>query len=414
LAVKIRIEDIKFSKDLYPRFGLDNETVNLYLLNLDALPPIVLTKNFTLIDGYHRLTAYKLAGRSEIEAEILDIPEDQVLVEAAKRNAIHGKQLTKEEKRSLAIRLYEKGLTQERIAEILAVARTTITEWLKKIREAKEEELKRLVVEYYLQCYTHGQIANLLGLTRSRITQIVKNVKSDIEANPPFPSDLWLYTYKLMPKLESSTMNFPGNLPSQLVENVLYYWTKPFDTVVDPMAGGGVVIDVCRKMYRRYRAYDINPVRDEIKKWDIKSGFPKEAKNCNMIFLDPPYYKKKAEEYGENSVSGFDRENFIKFLEKLARDTYKTLRKGSYVALVFGDYLDYEDETKHILAPDIYGLFIKAGFNPTMRVQIPLSTEQWHRTKVEEAKKEKRLLSIARDLYIFKRIVGWKKLDEQS
>gem|GEM_PF-6342836 len=47
-------------------------------------------------------------------------------------------------------------------------------------------------MEYYLQCYTHGQIANLLGLTRSRITQIVKNVKSDIEANPPFPSDLWL------------------------------------------------------------------------------------------------------------------------------------------------------------------------------------------------------------------------------
>ena len=130
----------------------------------------------------------------------------------------------------------------------MAVARTTITEWLKKLREAKEEEQKRLIVEYYLQCYTHKEIANKIGLTRARVTQIVKNVKSDIESNPSVPSELWLYTYKLMPKMDMSTLTYPGNLPPQIVENMFYYWSEPFDLVVDPMAGGGSVGDAAGRL----------------------------------------------------------------------------------------------------------------------------------------------------------------------
>jgi len=196
-------------------------------------------------------------------------------------------------------------------------------------------------------------------------------------------------------------LTYPGNLPPQLVENVLYYWTDPFDLVIDPMAGGGVVVDMCKKMFRRYRAYDINPVRDEIKKWDITEGYPPEAKNCDLIFLDPPYYKKK--DYGENSVSNLDRNEFLTFLLKLALDSYKTIKKRGCVALVFGDYLDYQNEKGHVLAPDVYSIFKKVKFKPIMRVQIPLSTEQWNKSEVGRAKKEKKLLSIARDLYIFRR-----------
>jgi len=55
LAAKVKIEGIKIAKTLYPRFGLDNVTLNLYILNLDTLPPILVNKNYTLIDGYHRL-----------------------------------------------------------------------------------------------------------------------------------------------------------------------------------------------------------------------------------------------------------------------------------------------------------------------------------------------------------------------
>jgi len=41
------------------------------------------------------------------------------------------------------------------------------------------------------------------------------------------------------------------------------------------MASGGVVIDVCKckRTFRRYRAYDIRVVRDEIPRWDIVQEF---------------------------------------------------------------------------------------------------------------------------------------------
>lgn len=116
--MRVRVGDVKLVEEFYPRRGIDNETVNLYVLNLDALPPILVIRNLTLIDGYHRLTAHRVAGREEIDIEVLDVPEDKILLEAAKRNSIHGKQLTKREKRSLAVKLYERDLTQEEIAEV--------------------------------------------------------------------------------------------------------------------------------------------------------------------------------------------------------------------------------------------------------------------------------------------------------
>ncbi len=55
------------------------------------------------------------------------------------------------------------------------------------------------------------------------------------------------------------------------------------------MAGSGTTVDVCKLMLRRYRAYDLKPVRADIKKHDIKVGLPDETKGCNLIFVDPPY-----------------------------------------------------------------------------------------------------------------------------
>ncbi len=57
-------------------------------------------------------------------------------------------------------------------------------------------------------------------------------------------------------------LDFKGVIPGQIAENILYYFTEPFDVVVDPMAGGGSTIDVCRAMMRRYKTYDINPMRE--------------------------------------------------------------------------------------------------------------------------------------------------------
>ncbi|OQY07605.1 MAG: hypothetical protein B6I22_02780 [Desulfobacteraceae bacterium 4572_123] len=53
--------------------------------------------------------------------------------------------------------------------------------------------------------------------------------------------------------------DWPGCIPAQLIAHTLFYFTKPGDLVLDSMAGGGVVPDVCLAFERKYRAFDIAP-----------------------------------------------------------------------------------------------------------------------------------------------------------
>ncbi len=42
-----------------------------------------------------------------------------------------------------------------------------------------------------------------------------------------------------------------GNTEPRLLDNLLYLYTKLLDIVIDPFAGGGSTIDMCRKRLRR-------------------------------------------------------------------------------------------------------------------------------------------------------------------
>jgi DNA modification methylase len=114
-------------------------------------------------------------------------------------------------------------------------------------------------------------------LTRQRINRIINTAKNSILSKICAPDPLQIYNVWNFPKCD------PRYGLDQIVENILYY-TEPFDIVVDPMAGGGTTVDVCKAMFIRYQAYDINPIREEIKKHDIRQGFPKRRRDANSYF----------------------------------------------------------------------------------------------------------------------------------
>ena len=47
-------------------------------------------------------------------------------------------------------------------------------------------------------------------------------------------------------QVKTNEVSHPGNSEQTIVENLLHAYTNPFDVVVDPFAGGGSTIDVCR------------------------------------------------------------------------------------------------------------------------------------------------------------------------
>jgi len=193
---------------------------------------------------------------------------------------------------------------------------------------------------------------------------------------------------------------YPGQIPGQIVLNALYYNTKQESPIVDLMAGGGTTNDACLLMGRKCYSYDINPPinRKDIIQHDYLDGLPEKAKNADLIFLDPPYYKKKEVEYGSESISALNREDYLKSIDKLAE-----VCEGHKVALVMGKYYDYENPRDSIFMAEYVNIFEKHGFRQINRISInqPPPEGGQGRHAVNSAKEENRMEILARDLLIF-------------
>ena len=111
------------------RDKLDEGHVLALMEVIDQLPPIVVDKKtMSVIDGVHRLEAFRRAGRGEVKAVFFSGNETEVLVLAIRANVGHGKPLTLGERQSAAARLLYQcpDWSDRRVAEICALAHSTV------------------------------------------------------------------------------------------------------------------------------------------------------------------------------------------------------------------------------------------------------------------------------------------------
>jgi DNA modification methylase len=175
--------------------------------------------------------------------------------------------------------------------------------------------------------------------------------------------------------------------------------------VIDPCAGGGTVVDACLVMGRRCLAFDSDPsacaARKDIHLKDAIEAIKGLTRKADFIFLDTPYYKKMDKGYGENSISRFGKEEYLKFFSDLAAAAHEKLNKGGHVALLMSDYIDEDNPDEEIFIEDYIDIFKKAGFRRTRRIHCDLSTQQIHPDYINKFTDNKRLAILARDLVIF-------------
>jgi len=402
---KISISQIQFVAEHYPRSETDNDVINQYRLNLGGLPPITVNRDYILVDGYHRLLAHKIEGKTEISCEVLDVPGNQVLKEAIRRNASHGWQLRPAEKKSLALRVYQNESSEEEIAELLAVSVGHVQNWLVDIKTKERHQRNQEIMKLYLQCWTQEEIAEKFHIDQSNVAKIIENMKNSENVknsyNPPEP--LQIYNIWKIPRLSDAQLRFPGQQAESLYENLLWYFTKPFDVVYEPTAGSGILGWVAERMYRRYQLSDINPLRAPIKKHDITAGYPDWLVRPDLIFLDPPYWQQKKDSYikHENNLASLELDDFHNILADIILSARKVLRPGGYVALIIGP--TQQKGTIYDHAFEIYKKIDSKKFNFAQRIIIPYSTEQAQAFHVSDAKEKKYLLKLYRDLLVWER-----------
>src|SRR5262249_11128974 len=153
-------------------------------------------------------------------------------------------------------------------------------------------------------------IADEVGLTQKAVSEILEVSAELPEGMKPAAShltefDIPLYNVWKFKEKSPGTNHF-GNTEPTIVDNLLYLYTSPFDIVVDPFAGGGSTIDICRKRFRRYWVSDrkVEPENEgRIRLHDITEGVPRLPRweDVRLVYLDPPYWKQAEGRYSKDA-----------------------------------------------------------------------------------------------------------------
>ena len=422
-----RTDELKWRQDLYPRIQPDPETIQRYAEDLDVLPPVEINQNNEIIDGYHRWTAYRKNQVETIPVVVTPTISDKELLKLAiKRNSQHGLHLSITEKKDKVRELYTgKDGEKEELAELFSVTLRTISRWTERRDKDAKVARDRKIADMWLACYTEDEIAAETEISKATVSEAIRKCseldtwqKLNIFANYQDPDwtpplyDIWKRQEK------TNKTNHFGNTETSFVDNLLYLYTEPFDIVVDPFAGGGSTIDVCKQRLRRYWVSDRAPIveRPDIRQWDIAAGPPplhKRWSNVKLLYLDPPYWRQAAGQYSKDDadLANMPLDAFYAALTGFVTAATQKMAAGAHVALVISPTQYKADDRKYPVDHTIDIITRLQAYNKLRyirRISIPYESQQYNAQQVEWAKANRDILILTREFTV------WETVSDKS
>jgi hypothetical protein len=381
------------------------------------LQPIVIRPDGTILSGHRRRTVGLSIWGDDVvvPCEIQTEGDDRVLLIEYNRYRLKTGSETMREAELLAIVMREKARDQQGTA---LAADTTPIDTRKEVAAAvgmKPRTFDKLATVFALAKENENAKAKLAKVDSGEITinaaynslrtlMVDAADKEDADI-PDFAK--FFNSWQFSENDPRFGIPHPGRIPGQIAGNIIYYFSEPGDLVVDPMGGGGSTLDVAEFLGRECLSYDVAPRRPDIQQWDISKGFPVEAKDCQLIFMDPPYWNMMDEGYADVSASRKTLKEFCKWYDKLLDDAARTIRVGGFVAVInMGQYFrlpaDFTDG--YIDWPlRAYQELEAAGLTPWARVGVTYPVSLHTGYDVNAAKKGKFMLPVLGDIIIMRR-----------
>ncbi len=359
----------------------------------------------------------------------------------------------------------KKGLDQNGRAELMREMAADYSRSVSYIKDATSRidkdlkaELRETAFNMWMSCYSQQEIADAVGYTQTAIAgfvknlQVIKNSAGDVFDRLSANAALTIYAserefdedeeenedtnslgvYKLDKRLlfkakhmdelfkqpsyniwkkqdRSDQVTHFGNSEISFLDNLLYLYTKPFDVVVDPFAGGGSTIDLCKSRLRRHLVSDRKPVeiRSDIREHDINDGVlsPPSWKDVKLIYLDPPYWKQSEGQYsddpsdlGNMSIHQFNAA-LTRIINGFAHKLKRARTEGAYIALIIQP-TQWKAPGRHFT--DHVGDMPRSIKLPVhMRYSAPYESQQCTAQMVEWAKENRACLVLTREIVVW-------------
>ncbi len=418
----VRLSEITFDEVIYPRHEHDPALVQRYAECIDEIEAkqhfISVSPDGKLLDGKHRWLGYKKRFEGEdreIQVFVYPVtaPHDQLRL-AAKLNSEHGWQLSDSDKQDTAKALYSYGCSYDDIAATLSVGKKKVSEWLARTVKEQKDRRNRKIADMWLACHTQEEIAAAVAAAQRTVADQIRSFSETVLENQSAKSaadhaadfDPPLYNVWKQQERTPGAKHF-GNSEVRWLDNLLYLYTQPFDIVVDPFAGSGSTIDVCKKRSRRYWVSDRRPIVErehEIRAHDMTTGLPPLPRwqDVKLVYLDPPYWKQAEGEYS-NDATDLANMPLGEFTATLAGAIYefaKKLKPGSVIALLMQPTQWRAPE--HQYTDHVADMLRLVKLPIDMRVQCPYESQQCMPQMVSWAQANRKLLVLSRELVVWR------------
>ncbi|MEM3610379.1 MAG: DNA methyltransferase [Candidatus Anstonellales archaeon] len=223
--------------------------------------------------------------------------------------------------------------------------------------------------------------------------------------------------------------NYRANWSPYIPRNLILRFTKENELVLDQMVGSGTTLIECKLLNRKGIGVDMNPdaIMVTRNRLDFKYKYEPEiktyvgdARNLNLIqdesidliATHPPY--ANIIRFTNNKIEGDlsnvkNIEEFIKEMEKIAKECYRVLKPGKHCAILIGD----TRKKKHFvpITTRIMETFLKIGFilrEDVIKLQWKMKStrEKWRGSKYDF------LLLAHEHLFIFRKAEKGEKLTQ--